>query len=88
MPVTHALTDFDGLVNGFMEKDYIAKGDTLLCLSILCAANRIEDGLLKLASAIDGQRSDHPLQGETFTALVEAIGGIGDAIQEHTNKVA
>jgi hypothetical protein len=45
---------------------------------------------LRLATTIRGLgeylRSDHPLQGETFRGIEEALNNIGNAISEFANK--
>jgi hypothetical protein len=43
-------------------------------------AQQLRAGLDAIAAAIENYRTDHPLQGETFQELAEALNGIATAI--------
>jgi hypothetical protein len=67
------------LIGAFMQASAMDFGASVIARAIESVGSSIDD---KFHGIVESSRSDHPLQGETFTGIGEALADIAKAIGE------
>jgi len=71
------------LIAAYMQTSAADLGAAVIARSVETLSERLN---ASLSGLVENVRSDHPLQGETFHGLTEALNAIAQAIDDHKGK--